>query len=271
MQIETVKVTPTLAKKWLESNVNNRRIREATVNSYAAEMKAGRWREGTAETIKFDRNKRLQDGQHRLLAIIKSNCSYRFSVATNCDPENFKVIDQGSTRSISDVMQIEGIAQSTQLSAGIKYFHSLVNNKTDINGGSKKVGFTSSIGIEIYRKEPDFWNNSNHTVISWYRNFSKILSPSFLLGNYAFLKKTSSHKDRVDQFFDLLCAKMGDPVSTASINLLRNALFEDARSTRKMNNFMKQQYFNTVWNAYVSGKPMRRLSYNPDNGRVVSL
>ena len=64
-KVETI--TPDIAKTMLGENVNNRRISHDNVNMFAREMRNGEWR-FNGEAIKFSKDGRLLDGQHRLLA-----------------------------------------------------------------------------------------------------------------------------------------------------------------------------------------------------------
>lgn len=66
-KVETI--TPEIAKTMLGENVNNRRISRDNVNLFAREIRNGEWR-FNGEAIKFGKDGRLLDGQHRLLAVI---------------------------------------------------------------------------------------------------------------------------------------------------------------------------------------------------------
>lgn len=70
-KIETI--TPELAREYLKSNLNNPRgkktLKRSTANRYANDMKSGKW-ETNGETIVFDEDGILKNGQHRLAAII---------------------------------------------------------------------------------------------------------------------------------------------------------------------------------------------------------
>lgn len=72
MHAEITNVTPLLASSWLERlNVNNRKVSYRVVDKYSRDMSKGDWvlnHQGVA----FDKYGHLADGQHRLLAIIKS-------------------------------------------------------------------------------------------------------------------------------------------------------------------------------------------------------
>jgi len=69
-KVETI--TPEIAKTMLGENVNNRRISRDNVNLFAREIRNGEWR-FNGEAIKFGKDGRLLDGQHRLLAVIAAD------------------------------------------------------------------------------------------------------------------------------------------------------------------------------------------------------
>src|SRR5260370_4580823 len=68
--VETV--TPAKAESYWETNELDRSVRKNLVERYAAIMMEGGWHLN-GETVKFDWNDVLIDGQHRLLAIVESD------------------------------------------------------------------------------------------------------------------------------------------------------------------------------------------------------
>jgi hypothetical protein len=109
-RVEFVDVSPEIARQWLdECNLGNRRISQRAVHKYALDMKSGRWRHRTGEPIIFDRNGRLQQGQHRLAAVVSSGAHITFMVLFNADPQDFQVLDQGLRRSSGQVLQMAGV------------------------------------------------------------------------------------------------------------------------------------------------------------------
>lgn len=115
------KVNPQKAEAWLATNIaNNRRISRGRVKLYASDMIAGRWHGDNGETIKFDVNGRLIDGQHRLLAVVESGRSVDMLVFEGVDPDSVHTIDQGRARSANDMLVMNGEANSRVLSASAK-------------------------------------------------------------------------------------------------------------------------------------------------------
>ena len=90
MKTATVKVTPAMALNWLNTcNTKNRRVNKKHVQNLANEMKSGRWTVN-GETIAFDEDMVLIDGQHRLHAIIQSGVSIETIVVYGIeDPRAF--------------------------------------------------------------------------------------------------------------------------------------------------------------------------------------
>lgn len=82
--VETV--TPQMAKKYLERNVNNRNVSKDKVSIYAKDILAGNWTPGSS--IGFFENGDLADGQHRLLAVVAANTSAVFVVIRNLPYES---------------------------------------------------------------------------------------------------------------------------------------------------------------------------------------
>jgi hypothetical protein len=98
-------IGPEVAADYLKSNIDNRRIRRAAVARFAADMRAGRWRQ-THQGISFGGDGRILDGQHRLMAIVAAGVTVRMLVTRGQDPDNFTVIDHGKVRNTADAFGI---------------------------------------------------------------------------------------------------------------------------------------------------------------------
>lgn len=84
-----VDVTPELATSWLDGTEANRPVQERLVEKFAAEMTADRW-QLTHQGIAFDVDKKLIDGRHRLLAVIRSGKTVPMLVIVDEPVENSK-------------------------------------------------------------------------------------------------------------------------------------------------------------------------------------
>lgn len=113
-KVETI--TPEIAKTMLGENVNNRRISRDNVNLFAREIRNGEWR-FNGEAIKFGKDGRLLDGQHRLLAVIAADKPLTTLVIRGLEDETQQTMDSGKTRTLGDVLTLRGEKNSTQLAS----------------------------------------------------------------------------------------------------------------------------------------------------------
>jgi hypothetical protein len=118
MQISTTveKITPQMAKALLETNVDNRRVHPTKVEQFARDMREGRWAL-TGQPIIIADDGFLNDGQHRLLAIIAANTSIETNVTRGASRETRDKIDIGTIRTAGDVVQMFHIPNGNSVAA----------------------------------------------------------------------------------------------------------------------------------------------------------
>lgn len=105
MKTQQTLVTPEMASQLLLQNTGNRTVRANVVSRYSDDMKNGSW--GLShQGIAVDVNGNLIDGQHRLLAVVKSGAAVPMLVTTGLQPEIFEVIDKLSARSDADSLRM---------------------------------------------------------------------------------------------------------------------------------------------------------------------
>lgn len=109
MKSEMIKITPSLAEHFLSKNTLNRNISHGLVNKYATDMENGNW-ETTHQGIAFYEDDTVADGQHRLLAIIKSRTTIPMMVTYGLKKESSLGIDVHRPRSIVDGIKIGGFS-----------------------------------------------------------------------------------------------------------------------------------------------------------------
>ena len=128
MEIQIVAVTPMLAAEFLTRNATNRRIRPGHVNALSAVMTAGQF-QSTHQGIALNVEGELVDGQHRLLAIVKSGVTVRMPVAYGINAEHYGhlMVDVGMNRSTADVYAVDRFV--AQPCTFIAYMHQSTRHK----------------------------------------------------------------------------------------------------------------------------------------------
>jgi len=112
-------ITPEIAVEMLTRNISNfRRVDDKRVRLYAEEMKAGCW-EPDGASIVFDEAGIVLDGQHRLEAIVRSQCSTLAVVVRNATGSG-RTIDRGKPRTTAQWMHHRGVANASAVASVVK-------------------------------------------------------------------------------------------------------------------------------------------------------
>lgn len=107
LTIATEQITPEIVATWLkENNPTNRNCTESNLAKLTLAMQRGEFIVG--DSIKFDYNDELIDGQHRLTAIVRSGVTIALAVVRGYAPEAKGVLDIGKRRSTANIAKIMG-------------------------------------------------------------------------------------------------------------------------------------------------------------------
>lgn len=102
MSLTVETVTPDSARRMLSVNyVGNRAVSDRDVSHLANYMKSGDWDPENGETITFNCNGDLVNGQHRLLAVIQADIPVRMGIIRGASADAYRTIDSGRKRSVS--------------------------------------------------------------------------------------------------------------------------------------------------------------------------
>jgi len=104
-----VEINPAFASVIISSlNSNNRPVNDKVVDAYATDMENGTWSNNN-DAICFSKTYNLLNGQHRLLAVIKSGKTILFHIQFGFDNSDFMYMDSGKKRNGANRLQIGGI------------------------------------------------------------------------------------------------------------------------------------------------------------------
>lgn len=251
-RVETI--TPVLAEEYLKHNTNNRQLRKNIVSYYAKQMRDGQWMLN-GESIVFNEQGTLVDGQHRLAAVIESGTSVDMLVVRNADRDSFATIDSGITRKVQDTFYVKGIPNPTQVASIINRYFLLKENRSIIgNVSGQKCRRTMSRQnlLSEYSANENFWQEVVRFSMSTYAAL-KIMNQSEIGSYAAYLIQEKKHdRDVVYGFFEDLL-KVDSPKSKM-LAAYRRRLINDKMSTTHMNGVYKQQLLIKMWNYYIEGK-----------------
>ncbi len=136
-------ITPAQASKWLLTMVNNRTLSQSKAIEYAIAIDDARW-VVNGETIKFDAEGRLFDGQHRLQGCVLADKPFKSYVAYGIsDTDAFSTVDVGKNRSHGDVFSMAGYP-SCNLASGAAMLIYQYKNDLFGPGGSTNRRYTKN-------------------------------------------------------------------------------------------------------------------------------
>ncbi|MFJ9415082.1 hypothetical protein ACIRPT_13045 [Streptomyces sp. NPDC101227] len=249
-----------LAERWLLRNLDsNRKKSSIRVGRYAKAMQEGRWKL-THQSIAFDRNDNLIDGQHRLLAVARSQTVVPLRVHVGADPATFAVIDTGYGRVASQFMRVSN-ANIIRSAARIILFA----QACQANGGEVILIQRNDVENDVIFETVDAWPELQQYAGVAGRIYRACGSPASNM--LAVLAQAARGKapELIDPFTEKMVSgedlSKGDPVL-----LLRNRGV--ARLDRSLAARDKAILYGTTvkaWNAHAKGERMSFLRFIYDD------
>lgn len=254
-------ITPQQARHWLAHNNNhNRHLNPTTVKKYAADMREGNWQMNSMPII-FSDTGQLIDGQHRLAACAEANTPFEAIVFAGLPENTQTTIDTGKSRTITDVLSINGEANTATLAAAARTYWLMERKGVDgIYQPDAKRGTISQF-LEIIEEHPHLRQLAKEYVS--FKNKSNGILSSY---PYIALRLTFDgiNQSASQEFFKKLATGenlwKGDPILA-----LRNALIKYRLASDGHGVSYKDRHFELVacikaWNAWRKNEPLTRIS-----------
>lgn len=243
-----VLMTPGVANALLERNPDNRNVSPTKVGHYATDMAAGRWQEN-GETIIVSSDGLLNDGQHRMQAVIDSNAIVPFLFVFGVSRASRTTVDQGAARGASHYLSMLGIPYATNAATAAKFIMAYersagrnISARTELTNGEvcQRVIADDEIGKSAafaYRNYKHYRTLFSHTVMT---------ACHYILAEI--------HAADAETFLDEVAVgegiKRGDPAFA-----VRQAFMNSKRE--------RQDAMGTIfhgWNAYRQGRSLKAIT-----------
>lgn len=239
-------ITPEMARSLLKRNQCNRHVSEPLVKDYANAMRDGRWKVN-GQTISIRSDGVLADGQHRLLACVKTGVSFRTYVVRGVEQDAVNTIDTGRKRSSSDVLQMAGCQNAKTVAAGIRWIAAIRDGVSEGNVRLQPVQIHA-----VWLLDRDKLGRS----AAFGMMVRTILPPSMAAAlHYLFAE---FDEKRADEFFERL-AKGADLASNSPIYVLRERLIRSRTEKYPPDSMEKISLCIRAWNHTRGEKMTTRL------------
>jgi hypothetical protein len=255
-RIETV--TPERAAQWLTLNTHNRDLVMSRVAQLAGAIERGEFKLNN-DCITFSGNGdggRLDNGQHRLHAVIKAQKPVRMVVLYNVDPYAQETMDSGRPRSFGSKLKLRGEKYYDELASAIR-----------IAWGYDEVAVIDSrAGSRATHQQLFDYLDANpelrEAVGDAYRLRQEFRSPAGSWAGIVFLFRRVS-RDSTDSFIDQLVT--GSDLSEDSpVFLLRRTLLRQMAmpDERRYGSVLMAALVVKAFNAFCLGQHPRILKFD---------
>ena len=255
LSVDLVYITPQVAKNYLSYNTQNRKESPRNVLFLVEQMKKGLFLEN-GESIVFDNNNKLLDGQHRLMAIAKAGLSFHIPVVRGVMKNTMATYDTGKNRSSIDVLGLNGFKNCGTLSSFVKliYKYEIKQSKSKHTNGYNRVETLTNQQILDFCKENNVWMQE---II---RNISNIYNKSTtkFLGNanLSFIAYTIGGKNPSSKVYDFIKNIYGitrqDGTATS---YLYSKLYNSKINQEPLSYYWVIGMSIKAWNFYLDGNP----------------
>lgn len=259
IQYNLVDVTPAIAANYLTHNVHNRNLRMDAVAQYATDMRNGDWRQD-GSPIRFNENGDLDDGAHRLSAIIDADVTITMLVITGLPNGAQETMDQGIKRTLGDVLHLRGEVAANDLAALVRLVGAWdLAAQQNYNHFTHKRNLSVPGALAVLEKYPEL-----RTYVAEAPHLAKACGISrTTLGLSMFLFYGLDPTDAA-YFFERLASaenhRAGEPIFA-----LREAITNARRLVQGKRGALQPEWTTAItikaWNAYRDGNDIQLLKW----------
>lgn len=268
MNARIINLTPQVAGELLKKNKHNRKPSEKQINFYVNQMRSGLWKEN-GEAIIVGNDDKIKDGQHRLLAVIKANYSYRVPLITDVDSSAMDTIDTGKNRSLQDIISLNGYAYPNQKAKIAKLILASSHKSKSSGVGKQGVMFSSdktsvsnSAGLDYVIENNDFLNKilkMAHQISS--KSPNTVISVADLAFIAYMLVGYDLENEDIRGFLKELCG--AEYAGDSSASYVYKCMAKAKNTKTHLNRYWLRGLIIKSWNNYINGNPpVNRLIFN---------
>ena len=268
MNARIINLTPQVAGELLKKNKHNRKPSDRQISFYVNQMRSGLWKEN-GEAIIVGNDDKIKDGQHRLLAVIKANYSYRVPLITDVDSSAMDTIDTGKNRSLQDIISLNGYAYPNQKAKIAKLILASSHKSKSSGVGKQGVMFSSdktsvsnSAGLDYVIENNDFLNKilkMAHQISS--KSPNTVISVADLAFIAYMLIGYDLENEDIRGFLKELCG--AEYAGDSSASYVYKCMAKAKNTKTHLNRYWLRGLIIKSWNNYINGNPpVNRLIFN---------
>lgn len=248
-------VTPERAAEILEKfNPENRNLNRHQIETISDAIVADEWMLN-GQTIGFDWNGMLQNGQQRLSAIVRAEKPAEVLVVYNLDPKSRATVDIGRKRTVADEFMMRGEANPIALAAIL-----MMKKRIELQGRGRNVALTTIEAIKLLDQYP---NVREAAELAQARR-SDIEMPASVIG-YCTLNFRELSIEQDNRFWDVFASGLfdgsGDPRFVYQRTIQRLARDRNFSTGVFTNKIALAALTTKAWNAFRADREIKVIRW----------
>lgn len=262
VEVESVEITPEVASEYLTHNTHNRHVRQTKVDAYARDMANGNWR-WNGVPIAFDTEGTLIEGQHRLMAVVKSEATIPMLVIRGLPRQTQETYDRGIGRTVGDALMLRGKGYENYVGSTARRVWQWLESKPGWTFTGQRLSVTLAELMELIEGDETIFQAGR-----WAGSHSKQIHAIPSITGLAYWAFHQIDSEAADQFFDDLLHPEGldadDPVMTLRMRFLNDAAKFGRTNHSWANEEDQMALYCYAWNARREGRTLARMAIRRD-------
>ena len=235
-------ITPALAQEWLDTRAPNRPLRKVYSAELAASIIAGEW-EPNGASIVFSDEGRMEDGQHRCLAVVLSGMAIETIVVRGVPVGSFDSLDIGRGRTTAHLLARDGEGNYSILASALRWLH-MYQEKTFLPPTNK---LSRPQMRDLLARNPKIRSHCSEI-----KGSVRGLIPTGMVGAFRYIAAEIDSELAVQYFADIMT---GENIGRESWSFyVRSRLLASHAGTLKLAVRGKAELLTRSWNAMRSGR-----------------
>lgn len=260
-RIEDLLITPEMAaemiaKSTASGRTNYRKFDSLHSRKIALDMAEGRWR-NNGDPVRVAKDGLIQDGQHRMSAIVQSGVSVRLIVYFDYDAEevDVRLIDTGKSRNLGTHLAAAGLPHAKLIAATVKLALVYQRGEWATTENLPKHVLRDSELHEYVEK----WKEALIDSATLANRSQRIATPS-LVSSLLFIGcrgEKPSEREQAVEFVEKLANGVDLRIDDPIFSLRRRLIDSRSSKFKRLTTYADRNLMTTGWNKHVSGKPCR--------------
>jgi len=261
--VEWIQVTPDMAEEWLGKNHGNRNKRKQHIARLVRDLESGNFLP-TGDSIKFDWNGRLIDGQHRLTSIVMAGVPMFTLVVRGLDPRVRGLLDTNAKRMASDALYFEDVeGWRTVKASAAKIDLSRKSGRLQTSVDKSHIVPTNSEVVEWYKENKDI-DEAADLAQKYHKDIG--CPPSALA--YSILMISRIDYAECVEFFSSSAEMRTTGVGDPRLAMLRTFERHNSDGRHTIPNAAAISIIFRAWNAWREGRQLKKLPLSTRTGGI---